>query len=185
MEGEEIETSWKSKYRSLKNKYSELRNIRIESVKTDTEDLKQKIEEHRQIHDISTKELKQQNSDLRKSIKDIEDAKNDVQRLKEKINTMRQKLRNYDPILREFMNYDKFFIKCIGHHIYQISYNFYINQNRQDSIVFTLECLDNKFRYIPEHCPDGLKQSSEFLYQSIEFTNVRNFIEAILQINEK
>lgn len=185
MDGEEIESEWHSKYKSLKSKFKELKNIRIESVKTDTDDLSLKIEEHKKVHEISIKELNQQNSDLRESIQDIEVARKDIQRLKDSISSIRQKLKNYDAILKEFIDKKNFYIECVGNHKYQITYEVEENQKRKNSLIFVLECCDKGFRYHLINTSIVFPKDCEFLYQEITFENLGGFCSSLLQVLPK
>lgn len=178
--GDEIDSEWYHKYKSIKSKYKELKKIRIESVITDTEDLKQKIEEHKKIHETSINELNQQNSDLQESIQDVDIARKDIRRLKESISSIQQKLKNYDVILKEFVGRKNFLIKCIGHHLYQITYEDNTNQNR-NSLTFIIGCHDNGFTYKFVKTNFSIPKQFNFLYQEIIFKNLNDFVANLLK----
>lgn len=181
MDGEEIESEWYAKYKSLKSKFKELKNIRIESVKADADDLSLKIEEHKKVHEISIKELNQQNSDLRESIQDIEVARKDIQRLKESISSIRQKLKNYDMILKEFIGKKNFYIECVGNHKYQITYQAEESQKPKNSLIFILECYDKGFHYKLINTSIVFPKEFEYLYQEITFEPLDGFCSNLLQ----
>ncbi|OHT07824.1 hypothetical protein TRFO_23866 [Tritrichomonas foetus] len=137
----EYEANYRDLYHHIKKKYSELRNIRIESVKKDAEDLILKITEHQKVHNISIEELKKQNQELRESIQEIKNAKHQIMLMEKAIRKQREEIRKYDLIVRECLKYPMLYIKCIGYHKYQITYD------KKDPLVFTLAIINDNHRY--------------------------------------
>ncbi|OHT10428.1 hypothetical protein TRFO_20312 [Tritrichomonas foetus] len=171
------EINWEEKYIHLKKKYKELVNIRVDSVKKDTANLKKKIEEHRKIHEISVRELKQQNNELRTMVEDLESAKKDIETMTKSIIQFREYLIHTDKILEVVLTLPNCSVACIGDKKYRVT----VNTNSNEPKVMNLSYLQNGSQtlYYYEMVTDLRNQN---LPDHIEFKDLRKFFSEVFHI---
>jgi len=148
MSGNKEDTiDWELKYRTMKKKLSELKDLRYDSVRADIDDLKKKVAEHRKIHEISIKELRQQNSQMKLAIEELENMKKDIERKTQTITKYKRDIAGKDSTLKIVLQYPYLRVNGASKGRYQIS------ACENDSMQFEL-IKDDSYTYRPHSLPN-------------------------------
>lgn len=172
MEANISQAIWKERYKSIKKKLKELQNLRKDSVNADIKDLREKIEEHKRVHQITIKNIQNENAILKQQIDKIEEAKDSIQDLESSISNLKTEIKRYDPNLRIILDFPRLKIVSINNREgfskidRQMLYTIACGPN--DIWVFDIYKNNDKIVYHPNSVPNVKNLNLNSFYQKIE-----------------